>query len=190
MIRSSDPKQVFSASLLELLLDKPLAKISVKEVIDNCDLSKQTFYRHFKDKYDLINWTMKTMWDQLNKEFEADFSSYYETTVRLLTVIKDHKDFYIGAFKMDVQNSLMEFFYQYCVEFSMKHSSDKTRDPVLQENLNFAIRFASYGTVNCIVDWALAGMKESPQQMAEMLIDAYPKAVLYLYQQHGDAPIA
>ena len=40
----------------ELLVHTPVDKITVKQIVDQCDVTRPTFYRHFKDKYDLINW--------------------------------------------------------------------------------------------------------------------------------------
>ena len=34
----------------------PVEKITVKEIVEECGTTRQTFYRNFKDKYDLINW--------------------------------------------------------------------------------------------------------------------------------------
>ena len=34
----------------------PVEKITVKEIVAECQTTRQTFYRHFQDKYDLINW--------------------------------------------------------------------------------------------------------------------------------------
>src|SRR5699024_10238398 len=34
----------------------PVEKITVKEIVEECGTTRQTFYRNFRDKYDLINW--------------------------------------------------------------------------------------------------------------------------------------
>ena len=34
----------------------PVEKITVKEITEECGVTRQTFYRNFQDKYDLINW--------------------------------------------------------------------------------------------------------------------------------------
>ena len=47
-------REVLIESFLELAEQKNVDKISVKDITDNCGYSPATFYRHFKDKYDLI----------------------------------------------------------------------------------------------------------------------------------------
>lgn len=49
-------KEVLVRSFRELALQKPISKITITNITDNCGLSQPTFYRYFKDKYDLIAW--------------------------------------------------------------------------------------------------------------------------------------
>lgn len=49
-------KKAIAGSLKELMRKKSLEKITVSDIVKNCGLNRQTFYYHFKDKYDLVNW--------------------------------------------------------------------------------------------------------------------------------------
>ena len=49
-------KEILAESFRELAETYPVDKITIQEIVDNCDYSPATFYRHFKDKYDLIAW--------------------------------------------------------------------------------------------------------------------------------------
>ena len=40
------------------MFSSPVEKITVKEICDTCGVTRQTFYRNFQDKYDLINWNL------------------------------------------------------------------------------------------------------------------------------------
>ena len=53
-------KEILAESFRELAESKSVDRISVQEIVDNCDYSTATFYRHFKDKYDLIAWAYTT----------------------------------------------------------------------------------------------------------------------------------
>ena len=43
-------------AMKECMRTAPVEKITVKEIVETCGLTRQTFYRNFQDKYDLINW--------------------------------------------------------------------------------------------------------------------------------------
>ena len=49
-------KEILAESFRELADEKPVDAITVREITDNCGYSTATFYRQFKDKYDLIAW--------------------------------------------------------------------------------------------------------------------------------------
>ena len=49
-------KEILTASFQELAAVKSIDKITIQEIADNCGYSPATFYRNFKDKYDLIAW--------------------------------------------------------------------------------------------------------------------------------------
>ena len=51
-------KRALEASLKKLLLEKPLHKITVSDITDDCGINRMTFYYHFKDIYDLVEWTL------------------------------------------------------------------------------------------------------------------------------------
>jgi len=57
---SNITKKALSSALKELIQEKPFEKISVADICQKCNLNRQSFYYHFKDKYDLVNWVFDT----------------------------------------------------------------------------------------------------------------------------------
>lgn len=51
-----DMKAKIAETLYELLKHKPLDKITVKELVDTCNISRQSFYYHFQDIMDVVEW--------------------------------------------------------------------------------------------------------------------------------------
>lgn len=49
-------KEIIADSFVELAASKAINKISIIDIVENCSVTKPTFYRYFKDKYDLISW--------------------------------------------------------------------------------------------------------------------------------------
>ena len=50
-------KRALEQSLKNLLLKKPLTKITINDIADDCGINRMTFYYHFKDIYDLVEWS-------------------------------------------------------------------------------------------------------------------------------------
>ena len=52
-------KRALEASLKNLLLKKPLSKITINDITEDCGINRMTFYYHFKDIYDLVEWSCR-----------------------------------------------------------------------------------------------------------------------------------
>lgn len=55
---NNDIKYKLANAMKECMVSSPVEKITVKEICDTCGVTRQTFYRNFQDKYDLINWNL------------------------------------------------------------------------------------------------------------------------------------
>ena len=56
---SNTTKRALENSLKQMLLKKPLDKITISDLTDDCGISRMAFYYHFKDIYDLVEWSCK-----------------------------------------------------------------------------------------------------------------------------------
>ena len=65
---SEKMKYKLANAMKELLVHTPVDKITVKQIVDQCDVTRPTFYRHFKDKYDLINWYSSKVKDNFSQQ--------------------------------------------------------------------------------------------------------------------------
>lgn len=63
-----DMKSIIAAALTELIQRGNIDKITVKALIEECHISRQTFYYHFQDLMDVIEWTMRQTTRQLSEE--------------------------------------------------------------------------------------------------------------------------
>ena len=52
-------KQAMYHALKKLITTKSINKITIKDITDTCGLNRQTFYYHFKDIYDLLEWSFQ-----------------------------------------------------------------------------------------------------------------------------------
>ena len=55
---SNVTKRALEQSLKNLLLKKPLTKITIGDITEDCGINRMTFYYHFKDIYDLVDWIL------------------------------------------------------------------------------------------------------------------------------------
>ena len=73
-LNSQATKQILTDTLIHLAEKKPLSKITVSEITALCDINRKTFYYHFTDIYDLLEWYLN---GEINKALRA-FDSIYD----------------------------------------------------------------------------------------------------------------
>ena len=89
MADSNITKRALASALKELMNEKLFARISVSDICTRCDMNRKSFYYHFKDKYDLVNWIYNTEFLAVvrHKNYESgwnllrSFASIFTTTV-------------------------------------------------------------------------------------------------------------
>lgn len=86
-----------------------MEKISVAEICETCGVSRKSFYYHFKDKYDLVNWIFHTNLTRLLKNNENQ-SSFVEIFNQICEYLYDNRTFYANALQVRGQNSFSDYF--------------------------------------------------------------------------------
>ena len=56
-------KEIIAKTFTELLDEKPMSKITVKDIVERCGVNRNTFYYHFKDIPDVVEFILKKKWD-------------------------------------------------------------------------------------------------------------------------------
>ena len=93
MANSNITKKALAQSLKELGSTKILDKITVADITNHCGVNRQTFYYHFNDKYELLNWIYtEDLFKPLTKDL--DFFNWGDKLVGLLKYMKNMKPFF------------------------------------------------------------------------------------------------
>lgn len=164
-------KREFSRVLKEMVKEQPLESIAVLDLSRECEVSRGTFYNHFLDIYDLINWTFET---DIIKPLQSYIASHDERwsgiTVQCLEKMYADKDFYCQAVRNSGQNCLKDYMRErnydsWKMLIASYMGTDKTCD---KETLEFFERFTSQAIANMVIEWAEGGMEIPPEKMALM----------------------
>ena len=159
----------------------PVEKITVKEIVQECGTTRQTFYRYFLDKYDLINWYFDKI---LLESFEhmGEGTTVYEGLCKKFQYIEEEKLFFKAAFRNDQQNCLREHDFQLILAFYTRQIEEKTKEPI-SENLRFLLEMYCQGSIYMTVQWVLGERKSTPQEMAKAIVSAMPSELYDVMKQ-------
>lgn len=186
MTASEKTKYHFAESIKELMQSHSLDKISVTDIVARSGMTRQTFYRNFKDKYDLVNWYFERL---VQKSFKRMGVSYTlkEGLIQKFNFILNEKQFFAQAFQSRDYNSIVNYDYETILRFYSDIISRKTGG-ALPDDVRFLLEMYCRGSIDMTVQWAASGMKRSPEQMAELLTQALPERLVELLSDlHPDS---
>ena len=166
-------------SMKECMKHASVESITVKQITENCGLTRQTFYRNFLDKYDLINWYFDKL---LTKSFEhmGQGKTIYEALVMKFTYIQEEQTFFATAFRYDSQNSLREHDFELILAFYEKLIKEKTgRMP--EEQVHFLLEMYCQSSIYMTVQWVLGEVKITPEELARIVVDGMPGKLMKLF---------
>lgn len=183
MNHSSPTKQLIADSFFSLLETRSFSKITVRDITNACSMSRQTFYLHFQDKFDLAYWAYKQQNDTIIQQNTQ--SSWPVVLQRLLSSHQSSRSI-LHALDRYAKEPLLEQMlkdYTYQTYYSIMVPRHRT-EPIQPEVL-FSLRFYCHGSADMTYEWIKSGMKESPLYIAEGLMRSMPDFLRYAFLQQG-----
>lgn len=177
MSDSNITKQALANALKALMAKKSFAKICVSDIVDHCALTRQTFYYHFQDKYDLMNWIYYTETARFMASY-ATLDHWTDGLTDLCRYMQKNKTFYINALSTTGPNSFPEYLYGYIRSISMSAVENLMGAAFDREQWDFFVRFFSTAFVSFIVRWSNEGMKADPAEFIRKIRGFYDGSVL------------
>ena len=183
LTRGEKTKYRLAESMKECMCHTPVDAITVRQITENCGLTRQTFYRNFMDKFALINWYFDKL---LIKSFEymGQGKTVQEGLQLKFSYIGEEKEFFRAAFRYDRQNSLREHDFQLIFRFYQDLIQLKTGAPA-SEDIRFLLEMYCHGSISMTIEWVLSGMTNSPEDLARLMVEAMPAKLADLFASFG-----
>lgn len=164
-------KRALATSLKKLLSKKELSKITISNITDDCGVNRQTFYYHFKDVYDLLEWIyLNEVIQSLVVDEKDTFSTWQQGFLSIFEYILDNKEFVRNTYNSISREYFLRFIYNQTKELLMNVIDEKSKKlNVNIEDKKFIANFYKYGFVGIVQDWIESGMKEGPKNIITKL---------------------
>ena len=179
-------KRVIREALYELMQQKPLGKISVKEICEMADVNRSTFYTYYEDIYDLHTSIFKDFFrlqhriiahtaeviknrsgrDGLNRAEFYDIALFYCGTV------KSNRELYKFVFDGSATNEANISFGKLLYHKAKDTLSEGDGEKILA-SMRRGLAFANGGTIAMLIEWLAKDTKMPPEELAGRLADFY-----------------
>lgn len=169
----------FSVALKELSQEKPLKKITVTDLVTHCGVNRGTFYYHFKDIQDLINWTYHvdvTLPTRARlKEFSMEDVIAYRGSGTLVSMTNVYaaKEFYRQAIQIQGQNDLQDFMLNENTEnWAYLWNTITQQEAAISLNKSevaYVLEYFGHAHHYALLHWIKSGMEEPPEKIAKII---------------------
>jgi len=169
-------KEILAESFRELAETVPIDKITIKDIVYNCDYSPATFYRHFKDKYDLIAFDYVQRTSEIMVKVGKNGYEWKDT-------LNDGLRFFEANSKY-IKNLLlhtngMDSFVRHWASANITHLTNCILDhsdlTELTPDLTIYVKMYVFGTVQTSCEWMLGEFDSTAEHLAELFEKAVPE---------------
>lgn len=158
-------KKILANSLKKLMLKKPLARITIKDIVNDCGFNRQTFYYHFQDIYDLLGWTYKTEVVDSISDFKT-YDNWPQGFLKIFQYVKNNKSFCINTFNSLGRDHLENFLYNqifYMIIDVIEEISINSN--ISSKEKEFIANFYTYAFIGILTSWIKTNMEENPEDI-------------------------
>lgn len=174
-------KMAIAQSLKDLLQQKPLNKITVSEITEGCGINRMTFYYHFKDIYDLVEWICQEDVRTILKE-NSIYTTWQQRLLEIFAAVQENKTFIMNVYRCVHQEQLEKY---------LKPLLDDLVLTVIRQNMAgrtvpevdqaFIARVYTSIFLGVMLDWVKEDMCVDPRQIVDrlgiLLQDTIPAAL-------------
>lgn len=163
-----DLSQKLKPTLKQLMeVEGDIQKITTQSILEQAGVSKATFYRHYKDKYELLNSVVKDIYQQT---FNQNRKGYRFVLNQGLQYLQDNQVLLSNGLKYQGQNSLSRFL-QISAEKYLYNLIAEHNPIIISKQNRFAIKFYCFGMVGIMEEWLKAGCQTDPLKLAKQIIE-------------------
>lgn len=160
-------KKALASSLKKLLAEKTIDKITVIDIVNDCEVNRQTFYYHFKDIYDLVEWIYTSEASRAlgNKK---TYDTWQQGFTEIFKYVLNNKTFVINTYHSLSREHLENFLYNETYNLLIGVIDEKACGiPVREDDKSFIAHFYKYAFVGLMLEWISKGMRENPSAIIE-----------------------
>ena len=162
-------KAALEESLKRLLLKKPLDKITITDITTDCGISRMAFYYHFKDIYDLVEWSCvedgtKALQGKKTSE------SWTEGLTQIFEAVLENKPFIMNVYRNVDRERIENYLFKLTYDLIVGVVEEKSKGlNITEEDKKFIADFYKYGFVGIMLERIREGMKENIEDLVRMM---------------------
>ena len=148
-------KQALAGALKKLLEKRSLDKITVRDIVDSCGVNRQTFYYHFHNIYELMEWIIQNDADQILAE-TVDYSDWKKGIASVMTYLRKNRNLILNAYNSVSHEAVSEYLKRLLRPYVLQVVENEAKDlsiPPCQEDIAFVVDIYTLAVVGILMEW-------------------------------------
>lgn len=165
-MKNDTTKQALANALKQLLQKKQITKITINDIAEACGISRMTFYYHFKDIYDLAEWTFQETLHAATADCHTR-DSWQQGFLNLLEMLKANQSLILNAYRA-MDRELVERYLRREVEALLLPVVEEQAAgiKISEKGKHMVAIFYAYDFMGVMMEWIQRNMAAEPQQVA------------------------
>lgn len=160
-------KSSLAASLKKLMMRKALHKITISDIVSDCCVNRQTFYYHFKDIYDLLEWIFKTEAVDSISDCKT-YDTWQQGFLKIFQYVYNNKSFCINTLNSMGREHLELFLHKEIFHLLIDVVEEVAQGSSLsKKEKEFISNFYTFAFIGILTSWMRDGMKDKPESIIE-----------------------
>lgn len=164
-------KKKLASSLKHFMLSKSLDKITVTDIVKNCNVNRKTFYYHFEDIYDLLKWILAEEAVEVVKQFDL-MVDYKEAILFVIDYVEKNAHILVCAYDTLGREEMRRFLYQDFISIiqSLIDSVEKELGVFAEKDFKqFLSNFFAESLAGILIEWFKNPGNQNKEQIVEYL---------------------
>lgn len=176
-------KKYLKEAAYALISKDPIETIKTKDLLSRADVSKQTFYRYYKDKYELANaiYAELTQKGIINSQSVESLDDWREMYLKQFNRFREHLSFIRHLYTSKETGCTFDYEVKCTIQFDKEYLTLRGAD-VTDPRILFALEAKDVGGTYAMKQWILSGMTVDDREMVERFALIIPKILLPYYK--------
>ena len=174
---SSSTKEALAAALKQMMTVKPMDKITIKDLVEICGVNRQTFYYHFDDVYDLLEWVFEEDANRVLPQ-EVVYEHWREDVFIFMQYLQDNSSFTLNVYNSNSRVYMLRYLEEKmaaCIRsFAVIVSEGMNID---RQDFEFVVTFYAKCAIGFISQWMDLGMKMPKEVTTDRILRVMDESV-------------
>ena len=172
-------KKLLQDAAYRKIAQKPIEHITLKEILDFADVSKQTFYRYYRDKYSLANeiYHDLTQKDIVTPDLVHTKNEWKAMYLKQFSIFRQHMDFVKHLYSSRETGCTVDYEIEATIRFD-KEILHRNGADITDPRIMFAIEAKDIGGTYAMRDWILSGMQVADDEMVHRFLLVIPQILV------------